>query len=48
MLNYLRSSVYALTGSLILSSVVVDLSFKITKKARLLPVGFKSRDFYTD
>ena len=48
MLNYLWSSVYALTVPLILPFPFVNASCKITKNPTLLPVGFKTRDFDTD
>ena len=48
MLNYLRSSAYTLTLSLILLSLFINLSCKITKNPTLLPVDFKTHDFDTD
>ena len=44
MLNYLLSSVYALTVPLFLPVLFFNLSCKITKNPTLLPVDFKTRD----
>ena len=44
MLNYLQSSVYALTVPLILSLIFINLSCKVTKNPTLLPVDFKTQD----
>ena len=47
MLNYLSSSVYALTVPLILPSLFVSLLCEI-KNLKLFPVDFKTCDFDTD
>ena len=47
-LNYLLSSVYALTMPLILPLRFVNLSCKITKNPTRLPVVFKTHDSDTD
>ena len=48
MLNYLQSSVYALTMPLIWPFLFVNLLCKITKNSILLPVDFKTCDSDTD